>query len=314
MTDRDRHIAPCAKLVTFPVIVFLVATLLAVDETTSRILATVEGEPITIADVDREIAIAFPNRQIDPQDLSALRTQTREQLIRRQCVLRYLNNSKQSATPADIELAIERLKKQLALREESYDEYLRRQRLDEAGLRRAIAWQIGWSRLLAKYLTDANLQRYFEKHRRDFDGTEVRVAHVLLAVSESADAGARAKTQNQAVEVLTQLRTKQLTFDEAARRFSSGPSRQDGGDIGFISRHEPMPESFSRAAFSLEVNQISDPVETAFGFHLIRCLAITPGQKHWDDVRAELELAVTEYLFQWAADQGRSVTKIERIP
>jgi parvulin-like peptidyl-prolyl isomerase len=107
------------------------------------------------------------------------------------------------------------------------------------------------------------------------------------------------------------LRSRELTFGEAAKRFSSGPSRDAGGEIGWISRREPMPEPFSRAAFALSINQVSEPVETTFGWHLICCLEIKPGQKRWTDVRPELELAATEYLFNWIADQQRPKAKVE---
>ncbi len=284
------------------------------EDTSAHAVAHVDGAAITVADVDREIALAFPNRTIDSRAQAALRSQTTEQLIRRQLVLRYLRGTQQSASPADVDLAIDRLKKQLAQREESLDDYLQARQLDESGLRRSLAWQIGWGRLLEKYLSDTNLQRYFEKHRRDFDGTELRVAHILFPVDEGADSAARLAARNKANEILAQIRAEQLTFSEAAKRYSSGASRDAGGDIGLISRREPMPEAFSRAAFALEVNQVSEPVETTFGFHLIRCLEIKPGQQRWSDVRKELEQAVTEYLFNWAADQARPNAKIELTP
>jgi parvulin-like peptidyl-prolyl isomerase len=282
------------------------------EDAAPQVVATVDGEAITTADVNREIAIAFPNRPIDPEVLSEVRERTIEQLIRRQLVLRYLRSSKQIATQAEVDVAVERLKKQLAQREESIDDYLRLRQLDENGLRRSMTWQISWSRLLDKYLTDKNLQQFFEKHRRDFDGTEFRVAHIVFAVPASADDTMLDAVRRKANEVAAQLKAKEISFAEAAKRHSSGATRDKGGDIGFISRQEPMPESFSRAAFGLAINEISDPVQTTIGFHLIRCSEIKPGKKQWTDVRAELESAVTEYLFNWAADQSRATANIER--
>lgn len=282
------------------------------EEAPARILATVDGVEVTQADVDREIAIALPNRTIEPPAREALQERTTDQLIRRELVLRYLRETQQAASSTDVDLAFDRLKKQLNQREVSLEDYLRSKQLDESGLRRMLTWQIGWGRFLKKYLTNENLQSYFDKHRREFDGTEIHVAHILFPVEATAGEKNRTAAQQRASEVLKELRTKKTDFAEAAQRYSSSPSRDMGGDIGWISRREPMPEAFSKAAFALEPGQVSEPVETPFGFHLIRCLEVKQGSKEWSDVRAELELAVTEYLFNWAADQVRSKAKIER--
>ena len=71
-----------------------------------------------------------------------------------------------------------------------------------------------------------------------------------------------------------------------------------------------MPESFSNAAYALKVGETSEPITTSFGVHLIQCLEIEAGQRKWQDVRAELEPAVTNYLFQWAADKQRPLSRI----
>jgi peptidyl-prolyl cis-trans isomerase C len=57
-------------------------------------------------------------------------------------------------------------------------------------------------------------------------------------------------------------------FEELAKNYSQCPSREDGGDLGAFSKHQ-MVESFSDAAFALKVGEISEPVRTRFGFHII---------------------------------------------
>ena len=70
-----------------------------------------------------------------------------------------------------------------------------------------------------------------------------------------------------------------ISFAEAAAKYSAGPSGKQGGRLGQIARHGPMSETFSRAAFALEVGQISPPTPTPFGVDLIRCDGIKPGGK-----------------------------------
>ena len=71
-----------------------------------------------------------------------------------------------------------------------------------------------------------------------------------------------------------------------------------------------MPESFAKAAFDLDVGQISPPVVTPFGVHLIQCLEVKPGQRPWHDVHEAVKLSATEYLFNWMADQHRENAEI----
>ena len=71
-----------------------------------------------------------------------------------------------------------------------------------------------------------------------------------------------------------------------------------------------MPEEFSRAAFALKKEELSQPVVTAFGVHLIQVLDVIPGQRTWEDCREELRPAVTLYLFRWIAEKERKRAKI----
>ena len=72
-----------------------------------------------------------------------------------------------------------------------------------------------------------------------------------------------------------------------------------------------MPEDFSQAAFALKTGEISEPIVTSFGVHLITVLEEKPGTKTWRDVESELRPAVTLYLFRWIADKERPTAKIE---
>lgn len=60
-----------------------------------------------------------------------------------------------------------------------------------------------------------------------------------------------------------------VSFEELAQKFSKCPSKQRGGDLGEFGRGRMVP-SFEEAAFNLEVNQVSEPVQTRFGYHLIQ--------------------------------------------
>jgi peptidyl-prolyl cis-trans isomerase SurA len=166
---------------------------------------------------------------------------------------------------------------------------------------------------LKRHLTDANLQKYFELHRRDFDGTQLRVAHILLKLPADAGEESIAAAQARAAAINEEIQAGQLAFADAAKAHSQSPTAKTGGDLGWIERHQPMPEAFSRAAFALEKGQFSEPVVSPFGVHLITVADIKPGKKTWQDAAAELRPAVTIYLFRWLADKERAKAKVEYL-
>ena len=85
---------------------------------------------------------------------------------------------------------------------------------------------------------------------------EVRASHILV------------KTEGEALNLLSQMETER-EFSDLARAYSECPSGKKGGDLGFFSRGQ-MVREFEEAAFSSEPGQITGPVKTQFGYHLIR--------------------------------------------
>jgi parvulin-like peptidyl-prolyl isomerase len=274
------------------------------------VAAQVAGEPIYAREVAYALRQALPGKRLTPAELPVAREQMLRQLIDRRLVVRALERSGQAASEQDVDYAQQQLVKRLQAREISLAEHLQALGRSADDWRREAAWKLSWQRYLDRHLTAENLQKYFERHRREFDGTQLRVAHILLKANV-ADASQLAAAQQRARDILREVRTGKLSFADAARQYSQGPSAAAGGDIGLIQRRRPMPESFSRAAFALEKGGISEPVVTDFGVHLIQCLEIEPGQRTWQDAGPELQLAATEFLFHRLADRERPGTKIE---
>jgi foldase protein PrsA len=104
-------------------------------------------------------------------------------------------------------------------------------------------------------LSDADVQKYFEAHQADF--TNVCVNHVLVKSKEEADS------------VVARLRGGE-DFAAVAKEKSQDPgSAQEGGDLGCVAANLFVPE-FEQAVKALPVGQVSDPVQTQFGFHVIK--------------------------------------------
>lgn len=137
---------------------------------------------------------------------------------------------------------------------------------------------------------DEVLKAYYETHKDAYSTEEQRRAnHILVQVkkdaSEAEEAAARAK-----IEELRKEIEDGASFEEVARRSSDDiGSRAEGGDTGLFGRGVMAPE-FERAAFALKVGELSQPVRTEFGYHLILVREIRPaGIEPFEAVRAQVE-------------------------
>lgn len=275
--------------------------------------ATVGPDTISIAEVQHEMQNALRDRKVADDEREVLEAQTLGLLVNRQLVLQYLQKMKLGATELEIDAQQERITKDLKRRGMTLAAQLKELGLTKTEFRRVLAWQAGWPKYLQAKLTPENILKYFDQHRRDFDGTRVHAAHLLLKVDKPEDADAVQAVVDRAGELREQIVAKKLTFAEAAKKHSQAPTSAEGGDIGQISRHEPMPESFSEAAFELKPGETSEPVLTTFGVHLIHCLAIEPGKLTLKDdgVEDAVRQDLIRYLFMWVAEKQRAESKIE---
>jgi parvulin-like peptidyl-prolyl isomerase len=273
------------------------------------VVATVGDRRIFQSWIDREYQRKFAERDIGEELAARLRSRILDRLVRQTLVLEKFAGSDLLASEDEIELEISRLRERLQSTGRTLEDFLQQNHQSLRGLRFELQWQISWQRYLDRTLTDEVLEGYFRQHRARFDGTRVRVAHLLLAVN-GKDAASQAAARQQATQLRQQMLDGSLAWEEAVARHSTAPSGQQGGDLGWIGYEGPMSRSFTEAAFALETGGISEPVETSFGIHLVRCLDIRPGQSPWYDVRDRLKRSATEELFQRIADKQATLTEV----
>lgn len=98
---------------------------------------------------------------------------------------------------------------------------------------------------------------YYNDHKEEFKNAEtVKASHILV------------ETEEKALEILEKIKGG-LSFEDAAKEHSSCPSKDVGGDLGEFSRGQMVPE-FEQSAFSMEIGEVSQPIKTQFGYHLIK--------------------------------------------
>ena len=295
-------------------LIFLSVMFLAVSAAppASQVVATIDGEPVLASEAIREYEQAYGKLKVGDDEKPRLLKRALEQVIDRRLAMRRLVQLGEAASQADVDQAFSRLEKQLAAQNIKPAEHYQRIGMTPEEVRRSLLWTLSWQRYLAKQLTGENLARYFERHRRDYDGTQLKVAHILIAAQPS-DASAVQAAMAKARKARDAVVAGKQSFAEAAQAHSAGPSAKDGGDIGWIERREPMPEPFSQAAFALQAGELSQPVTTTFGVHLIQVTEVKPGQRTWQDAAEELKAAMTVHVFRWLADKERADAKVERM-
>jgi peptidyl-prolyl cis-trans isomerase D len=138
---------------------------------------------------------------------------------------------------------------------------------------------------------EADALAYYEQNKARYGQDEQRKAsHILFTAGEGGTAKDKAGARKKAEEVLAQLRANPKDFERLARENSKDPgSAANGGDLGQFGRNM-MVKPFEDAAFKFKPGEISDIVESDFGFHIIKVTGVVPAQvKPFAEVRGEIE-------------------------
>src|SRR6201995_1066105 len=149
--------------------------------------------------------------------------------------------------------------------------------------------------------TDAEMKKVYEDASKQISGEqEVHARHILV------------ETEDEAKAVKAEL-DKGADFAELAKKKSKDPGASDGGDLGFFTKEQMVPE-FSEVAFKLEPGKISDPVKSQFGWHIIKVEEKRNRKPpECDQVKAQIETYVTRKAQADYVGKLREAAKIERM-
>lgn len=277
-------------LKTYFSIVFLVFGVVTVDaqpQLVDRIVAVIDEEIVLHSDVMQRLALTAMQRGVDPREMpeaeaEALYKTILENLVQENLLLAKAREDSIEVDEEQIDEAVYGQMSQIRgrLGEETLEAQLRaegltakdlrdqfRQNFESEYLRQQVMSKLG-GEVQIFYKDVEN----FRTRYQDEIPPMVGVSHILIEArpSEERDAIALKK----AADLLEQIR-KGEDFGELARQFSEDPgSASSGGELGFFSRGQFLPE-FEEAAFSLKPGEVSSPVRTDFGHHIIRVDAVS---------------------------------------
>ena len=148
---------------------------------------------------------------------------------------------------------------------------------------------------------DAEVKKYFDENAAKLQGNEQRRAsHILISFGVSASAAQKQEAKAKAEEILAQIKKDPKSFESLAIKNSQDPgSAVKGGDLGNFGRGA-MVKPFEDAAFGMKVNEVSDLVESEFGYHIIKVTEISGGGSDFASMKPQIK---GDLMFQKAKDE-----------
>lgn len=147
-------------------------------------------------------------------------------------------------------------------------------------------------------VSDEEVKQDYEENAAKYQGNEQRQAsHILIGFSNTASAAEKAAAKEKAESILQQIKANPKSFEKLAIEYSQDSgSAGKGGDLGSFGRGA-MVKPFENAAFAMKVGEISDLVESEFGYHIIKLTGITGESSDFEAMKLKIK---AELLFQKA--------------
>ena len=197
----------------------------------NKVLAVVGGTEITQADLDRMI-VRYPEDKRAYFDSETGKKQLLEQVISYELMSKFGE-----------ELGLDK--------KQDYQDTVK-------ALAKELLTQVTINKVLSEVtVTDEEISNFYNENKKMFvEDATVTAKHILVDSEEKAK------------EIKDEIANTELSFEEAAKKYSSCPSKEEGGNLGAFKRGMMVPE-FEDAAFSAEIGEVTEPVKTQFGYHLI---------------------------------------------
>ncbi len=290
------------------------------------VMAKVNGVAITREELDRAVKILLAQSKIQ-QPVSAEIMKRAETAALNQLVaseLLYQAGMKMENKDLDkkVQEQMAQKKKQFSSNAE-YEKILKETGLTEKELTALMRKEIVINNVLEKEVvakvkvTDEEVKKFYDDNKDKFKTEEsVRASHILIGVNEKASAEDKKKAKEKAESIRKRILAGE-DFAAVAKKESTCPSASQGGNLGSFTKGQMVPE-FEKAAFALKPGEVSEVVETKFGYHIIKLQdKKKAGTVSFDEAKKniaeylkaqKIQKGVSEYL-----DKLRKEAKIEML-
>lgn len=260
-------------------------------------LLKVNGKPITRQEMDRAVKIMLVQtgtKQLLPDALKQAQAAILEQLTNSE--LLYQASLEMKMKDLDKQVDEKLAKDRAAYKTDAeYEAALARMEMDPSQLKEFTRRDIAINNMIeqrfagkvkveeseAKKFYDDNRAKYFER------GASVRASHILIGLGENASPEQKDEAKAKADALLARLK-KGEDFGELAKKESTCPSKEKGGDLGVFGSGDMVPP-FEKAAFALQPGEMSGVVATVFGYHIIKLTEAIPARvEPYEEVKGKI--------------------------
>jgi len=249
------------------------------------VVARVNGQPISKGDLEKAVRNLERQvgQQVPPDRRSEIIRNVLSQLVTFHLLAQEATTRGVAVADADVETHVASLRKNFP-NEDAFTKALAQQSLTVDELRAGTRRDLLVARMLEKEINptvsvaDADVQKFYDANTEKFEEPgAVRASHVLIRVDPKADPATKQQAKAKIEGVLKQARGG-ADFAALAKEHSQDPqSAVQGGDLGFFPKGQMVP-TFEAAAFSTPPGQITDVIETQFGYHIIKVAEQKPGR------------------------------------
>jgi peptidyl-prolyl cis-trans isomerase C len=276
-------------------------------------VAIVNGTPITRGEFEGNVLMIQTKllglgNPLSCRQVTSIQNEVLESMVRVE--LLYQESRKSGIKPDEkaVEQEIKALKQQFAS-ESEYTNDLKRRNISEEILRSRLEKNSSVQQYIERQfasktaVTDNDMVSYYEGHVDLFKHPlEVSASHILVQLDPKSDASHKQEAHRKVEQILKDLKNGQ-DFAALARERSDGPTRTNGGDLGYIKSGQ-LNKQLESVVFSLKSGEISGIVETDYGYHLFKVVDIKPASiLAYESVKERIR----QYLMQEQARQAADV-------
>ncbi|MBZ0258325.1 peptidylprolyl isomerase, partial [bacterium] len=179
------------------------------------------------------------------------------------------------APKEEVDEFIQKIKDQVKT-EEAFQAILKQRGATEEQVRKEYADQLVLQKVLEQEVkeagdpTEEDCKKFYDENPKYFESPEqVKASHILLLADEKTSDEDREKAKADLANIRKEIESGDISFADAAKKYSKGPSGPNGGDLGWFGRGQ-MVKPFEETAFGMKKGDMSQIVETKFGYHLIK--------------------------------------------
>jgi peptidyl-prolyl cis-trans isomerase C len=262
------------------------------EEPIPDVVARVNGKDIKADEYREEIQkITSRGAKIPPERMARIKDNILKRIIEKELIDQEIAKQGITVSDEEIQAAFDEYKKRFRT-DEQFENYLKHGKVTIEEIKERMRNKRALEKLIEKTgdltVTDAEAKEFYDKNERFYVEKEgVRASHILVKVDENAPPEKVEAAKKKIEEIQAELK-KGADFDEVATKYSEGPSAPKGGDLGFFGRGQ-MVKPFEDVAFAMKVGEVSQPVRTRFGFHIIKVLEKrTERKKPFEEVKDQI--------------------------